>query len=296
MQSLGDIIKQRVDLTKYHALTDELLKNEEIQAFISDNEMNSYQVERSHSNFYDYLKQKEKFKNNTQTVMKGYEPILVLSAGFAEISYQETDESIKKRRNTEISKRLRRNSIILDSTIAKANFDNFKATTQEEHRALEFAQGIAKYYVANGTGNTVLSGTAGTGKSHLAMAILKECLKASDISVIFVSWSEVLRLIKSSFKDKDSKYSPEYFSEIFRNTDLLVIDDLGSEKITEWSEELLTDILDARTKTIITTNLTSEELAQKYHNRLYSRMLRGIGKKGFNFVNIKDKRVSQLPF
>ena len=48
--------------------------------------------------------------------------------------------------------------------------------------------------------------------------------------------------------------------EVFRNTDLLVIDDIGSEKITEWSMSLLTEVLDARTKTIITTNLKSDEI------------------------------------
>ena len=38
------------------------------------------------------------------------------------------------------------------------------------------------------------------------------------------------------------------------------------------------------------------EIRKKYHNRTYSRLFRGIGKKAFNFENIKDKRVSQLPF
>ncbi|MDD0460717.1 hypothetical protein PSZ84_23225, partial [Shigella sonnei] len=66
-------------------------------------------------------------------------------------------------------------------------------------------------------------------------------------------------LIKDSFDNKDSFYSTEYFMEVFRNTDLLVIDDIGSEKITEWSMSLLTEVLDARTKTIITTNLKSDE-------------------------------------
>ena len=92
------------------------------------------------------------------------------------------------------------------------------------------------------------------------MSILKDCLQHTDLTVIFASWSEVLHLIKDSFDNKDSFYSTEYFMEVFRNTDLLVIDDIGSEKITEWSMSLLTEVLDARTKTIITTNLKSDEI------------------------------------
>ncbi|MDT2895542.1 ATP-binding protein [Lactococcus lactis] len=296
MESIGDVIGKFVDMNKFNAMTNKVIAHPEIEKFISENEMTDEEITKSYSKFYEYLKEKEKFDNNEKTAMNGHEPILIMNFGYADVVYRETEEVIKRRKKAEFIKKLNRNSIVRDKTIKKASFKNFKVKTQEEEQALAFAKDIAKYYYTNGEGNTVVSGPAGTGKSHLAMSILKECIVHGDLTVIFASWSEVLHLIKDSFSNKDSFYTQEYFMDIFRNTDLLVIDDIGSEKITDWSMSLLTDVLDARTKTIITTNLNSDELLSKYHNRTNSRIFRGIGKKAFNFKNIKDKRTSQLPF
>lgn len=296
MESIGDVIGKFVDMNKFNAMTNKVIAHPEIEKFISENEMTDDEITKSYSKFYEYLKEKEKFDNNEKTAMNGHEPILIMNYGYADVVYRETEEVIKRRKKAEFIKKLNRNSIVRDKTIKKASFKNFIAKTQEEEQALAFAKDIAKYYYTDGEGNTVVSGPAGTGKSHLAMSILKECIVHGDLTVIFASWSEVLHLIKDSFSNKDSFYTQEYFMDIFRNTDLLVIDDIGSEKITDWSMSLLTDVLDARTKTIITTNLNSDELLSKYHNRTNSRIFRGVGKKAFNFKNIKDKRTSQIPF
>ena len=296
MESIGDAIGKFVDMNKFNAMTNKVIAHPEIEKFISENEMTDEEITKSYSKFYEYLKEKEKFDNNEKTAMNGHEPILIMNYGYADVVYRETEEVIKRRKKAEFIKKLNRNSIVRDKTIKKASFKNFIAKTQEEEQALSFAKEIAKYYYTDGEGNTVVSGPAGTGKSHLAMSILKECIVHGDLTVIFASWSEVLHLIKDSFSNNDSFYTQEYFMDIFRNTDLLVIDDIGSEKITDWSMSLLTDVLDARTKTIITTNLNSDELLSKYHNRTNSRIFRGVGKKAFNFKNIKDKRTSQIPF
>ena len=296
MESIGDVIGKIVDMNKFNAMTNKVIAHPEIEQFISENKMTDEEITKSYSKFYEYLKEKEKFVNNEKTAMNGHEPILIMNYGYADVVYHETEQVIKRRKKSEFIKKLNRNSIVRDKTIKKASFKNFLVKTKEEEQALSFAKEIAKYYYTDGEGNTVVSGPAGTGKSHLAMSILKECIVHGNLTVIFASWSEVLHLIKDSFSNKDSFYTAEYFMDIFRNTDLLVIDDIGNEKITDWSMSLLTDVLDARTKTIITTNLNSSDLLSKYHNRTYSRIFRGVGKKAFNFKNIKDKRTSQLPF
>ena len=189
---------------------------------------------------------------------------------------------------------LERNSIILDETIKDASFDNFKATTEEERKAFNFSKNSSAFYKNGGKGNTILTGRAGTGKSHLAMAILKDFNEHQSVSAMFVSYTQLIRLIKSSFSDKSSRYTQENMLYLLSKPDLLVLDDIGSEKKTEFNEELLTDILETRTSTIITTNYNAKELSQFYNSRTVSRMLRGVGDKAFKFENIKDKRV--LPF
>lgn len=297
MQSIGSVIGKNPKIqSNFKKLVSEIMKDEEIKSFIFENKMTNDQVSRSYSKFFEYIKERDKFLNKQNSAMRGHKPVLVMSDNFATVSYRETGELIKLKKQQKDFKRLNRNSIILDSTIKKATFDNFIAETIEEKNALEFMRKIAEYYKKGGVGNTVLSGPAGTGKSHLSMAVLKECLQNEDVTVLFMSFSEVLDLMKDYFSNKSSIYSPEYFKRLMNEVDLLVIDDIGAEKVTDYSQDVLTKVLDGRTSTIITTNLNSDELQAKYHGRIYSRIFRGVGKKAFNFKNIKDKRVSQLPF
>ena len=132
------------------------------------------------------------------------------------------------------------------------------------------------------------------------MSILKDYLADGEKTALFVSYSHVVRLIKDSFNNRDSMYTQNNMMSLLTSVDLLVIDDIGSENNSDFSEELLTDVLDGRMSTIITTNLSSGELrgsatkSGRYAPRTASRMFKSIGKKAFNFKDIADKRV--LPF
>jgi DNA replication protein DnaC len=220
-------------------------------------------------------------------------------------SANDLSERVKKSVEADILRKtykvLKRDSILSDETIMDAEFDNFNTDgEQEAQRAKQFAESVAAFYIAGGNGNTVLSGLAGTGKSHLAMSIAKaynEACKESGEpkSVMFASWSQVLRKVKESFNYKESKDSPESLLNRLIDADLLILDDIGSEKVTDWSNELLTDLLDGRTRTIITSNLSSKKMQEIYKEpRIVSRILRGIGKRGFTFDELTDKRI--IPF
>ncbi|MFK4914577.1 ATP-binding protein [Lactococcus petauri] len=297
MQSIGSVIGKNPKIKdNFKKLIKKVLDDQEIKDFISEHNMSEDEISRSYSRFFEYVKERDKFNSGEQTLMKGHKPVLVMSDNFATVSYQETEELIRTRKQQKDYTRLNRDSIINDNTVRKATFENFIAETEEEKAALSFMKRIAQYYKKGGTGNTVLSGPAGTGKSHLSMAVLKECLENENTTVLFISFSEMLDLMKDYFGNKSSQYSPEYFKRLMSEVDLLVIDDIGAEKITEYSQDVLTKVLDSRTETIITTNLDSKELRNKYHGRIYSRIFRGIDNKAFNFKDIKDKRVSQLPF
>ena len=242
--------------------------------------------------FNEYLRDNEQFKDFSKK--------LVLNAGYAEVVYKETDESISRKKAHSAINRLKAKSLLLDETIKTATFDNFKIETDEERQAFEFAKNLAEFYKNGGQGNSFMSGPAGSGKSHLSMAILKSYLESGEKTALFVSYSHVVRLIKDSFNNRDSVYTQNNIMSLLTNVDLLVMDDIGSENNSDFSEELLTDVLDGRISTIITTNLSSEELRGnaskkgRYNQRTASRMFRGIGGKAFNFKGIKDKRV--LPF
>ena len=292
MESIADAMDKVIDRDKYAEVTSRILENAEIKAFIEENGMQEREIMKSMPKFNEYLRDNEQFKDFSKK--------LVLNAGYAEVVYKETDESISRKRSHSAINRLKAKSLLLDETIKTATFENFNIETDEEKQAFEFAKNLAEFYKNGGQGNSFMSGPAGSGKSHLSMAILKSYLESGENTALFVSYSHVVRLIKDSFNNRDSVYTQNNIMSLLTNVDLLVMDDIGSENNSDFSEELLTDVLDGRISTIITTNLSSEELRGnankkgRYNQRTASRMFRGIGGKAFNFKGIKDKRV--LPF
>ena len=292
MESIAEAMDKVIDREKYAEVTSRILENVEIKAFIEENSMQEREIMKSMPKFNEYLRDNEQFKDFSKK--------LVLNAGYAEVVYKETDESISRKKAHSAINRLKAKSLLLDETIKTATFENFNIETDEEKQAFEFAKNLAEFYKNGGQGNSFMSGPAGSGKSHLSMAILKSYLESGEKTALFVSYSHVVRLIKDSFNNRDSVYTQNNIMSLLTNVDLLVMDDIGSENNSDFSEELLTDVLDGRISTIITTNLSSEELRGnsrkpgRYNQRTASRMFRGIGGKAFNFKGIKDKRV--LPF
>ena len=292
MESIAEAMDRLIDREKYAEVTSRILENVEIKAFIEENSMQEREIMKSMPKFNEYLRDNEQFKDFSKK--------LVLNAGYAEVVYKETDESISRKKAHSAINRLKAKSLLLDETIKTATFENFNIETDEEQQAFEFAKNLAEFYKNGGQGNSFMSGPAGSGKSHLSMAILKSYLDSGEKTALFVSYSHVIRLIKDSFNNRDSIYTQNNIMSLLTNVDLLVMDDIGSENNSDFSEELLTDVLDGRISTIITTNLSSEELRGnankkgRYNQRTASRMFRGIGGKAFNFKGIKDKRV--LPF
>ena len=292
MESIAEAMDRLIDREKYAEVTSRILENPEIKAFIEENSMQEREIMKSMPKFNEFLRDNEQFKDFSKK--------LVINADYAEVVYKETDESISRKKAHSAINRLKAKSLLLDETIKTATFENFNIETDEEQQAVEFAKNLAEFYKNGGQGNSFMSGPAGSGKSHLSMAILKSYLESGEKTALFVSYSHVVRLIKDSFNNRDSVYTQNNIMSLLTNVDLLVMDDIGSENNSDFSEELLTDVLDGRISTIITTNLSSEELRGnankkgRYNQRTASRMFRGIGGKAFNFKGIKDKRV--LPF
>lgn len=107
-----------------------------------------------------------------------------------------------------------------------------------------------------------LHGNFGSGKSYLVSALFNELAK-KDVKSIIVYFPELLRSLKASFGSEENEFE-ERFEEI-KTVPVLLIDDIGAEKVTEWSrDEILGSILqyrmDAKLPTFFTSNLSISEL------------------------------------
>lgn len=137
----------------------------------------------------------------------------------------------------------------------------------------------------------LFSGPCGVGKTHLAIAVLRDLVREKQVNARFVDETELLRRLQYSYGPD----SPETEREVLRplySVELLVWDDLGAGRPTEWVAETMRTILNYRytrgKQIVFTTNLplkpadrrlprknegTEQNLEERISVPLYSRIM-----------------------
>jgi DNA replication protein DnaC len=104
----------------------------------------------------------------------------------------------------------------------------------------------------------LLFGPHGVGKTHLAVGILKEVIRTKGARGFFFETRELLRLVRETFNRGNQETEMDVLAPVL-DADLLVLDDLGAEKTSEWVQETLGLVVNtrynARRATIFTSNL-----------------------------------------
>lgn len=117
-------------------------------------------------------------------------------------------------------------------------------------------------------------GAVGTGKTYIAYAIAKH---AQEKGVFIPVWNmtELLREIRQDF-DRPNGEKKQLDQEIMDWNKILIFDDIGSEKTTQWVEETFYLIINHRynnmSPTIFTSNLPLSQLSEKIGDRTTSRI------------------------
>src|SRR5437763_5146347 len=118
---------------------------------------------------------------------------------------------------------------------------------------------VEEYPVEN-TG-LLLIGSIGVGKTHLAVGIIKELLVSKGIPCLFYDYRELLKQIQNSYNDSVKATELEVLRPVFES-EVLVLDELGAVKPTEWVWDTVSLILNTRYNdnrtTIITTNFENK--------------------------------------
>ena len=129
-----------------------------------------------------------------------------------------------------------------------------------------------------GTPNVIICGPVGVGKSHLITAFVVEIMKRYLIHVKFIGSAKLLHEIRATYS-AEKEYDAEELMDEYSKAPILVIDDLGVEKPSDWVRETLYLIVDNRYNallpTYITSNRSPKQLAAKLDDRLVSRLLQG---------------------
>ncbi len=168
--------------------------------------------------------------------------------------------------------------------------------------SLEEAKLIAEKFVAafpNVEAGLILEGPSGVGKTHLAAAILQTLVINHGVTGRFVDYRDLLRSIQDSYNPVSESSEMEILRPVL-SADILLLDELGTRRPTDWVRDTVTQILNDRYKheriTLITTNYGDDDanasvptLAERIgpyaRSRLYE-MCRKVTMRGQDFREI----------
>ena len=217
-------------------------------------------------------------------------------------------EQLKRQQEEELRQRMRKIERLFDQSRLGKRFRDrtFEAFEIREYNrkafeiALDYAQNFGRYK-EKGEG-LFITGGYGVGKTHLAAAITNYLIQNKMATVVFGNVTTLLGRLRSAYSD-DSEYEETQILKELYDVDLLVIDDLGKEKPTEWVEEKLYTVINERYENyrpiVVTSNLELEEIEQRLENcggAIVSRiieMCRGIKIVGPDFRKEKLTRGSK---
>ena len=187
------------------------------------------------------------------------------------------DYEIEKRKHfREIINKLYKQNYI-GRKFQNMNFENFNSNTENE-----LAIAIAKDYVnknitSANTNGLIIMGESGVGKTHLAASIANKLIENNKI-VLMGRLTTLLDMIKETFKDNTK--SENELIELYSNVDMIIIDDLGTEKISNWALEKLYTIIENRNENrlpiIITTRFNKQGLIKRFSQCLDEQLVDAI--------------------
>ncbi len=196
----------------------------------------------------------------------------------------------KYQKELELKNKYKENIYLFDlpKEIKEASMKNIDLDDPERFKIIKWLKNFLDTYVPHASNKGLyLTGNFGSGKTYLISAVLNELAK-KDHRVAIIYYPEFLRSLKESFNTPDT-YNEKF--NLIKKIELLLIDDIGAETMTEWSrDEVLGNILQYRMQegltTFFTSNLKVKDLEEHF----------SVSSKGIEKVKAKRivERIKQL--
>lgn len=194
-----------------------------------------------------------------------------------------TDEQKAERKRDAEAKaafeRDRLNTMLRESGIPErvkgCTFANFNATTDAQKFAMQAAMEFAETFKdrAKSGDSLIFAGRPGTGKGHLAAAIMNRLMP--DHLPVYTTCLDMIRSVRETWR-KDSKHSESQVLDELQSVSLLIIDEIGVQYGTDGEQTIIFDVLDRRYRqmcpTIFITNQDKAGFKAFIGERAYDRL------------------------
>ena len=265
-------VGQTLNRTGHHGsgnatdLTKQILADPRVASFIQEHGLSQDQIKRSLPKFNQFLVECRKVKEGDVTyIAKGYEPILTMNEGYADVTYKETRQLKEQQEQEAVSKRI--NLVSLPQSYRKITFADIALDDVARVDTFETLVDFVANYPSPDQKGLYIYGDMGVGKSFMLAAMAHELSETKKVATTIIHYPSFAIDVRNGIKDNSVKEQIDAVKE----AEVLVLDDIGAEQFSSWiRDDVLQVILQYRMieelPTFFTSNYSFADLEAKLSN------------------------------
>ena len=265
-------VGQTLNRTGHHGsgnatdLTKQILADTRVASFIQEHSLSQDEIKRSLPKFNQFLVECRKVKEGDASyIAKGYEPILTMNEGYADVTYKETRQLKEQQEQQAIAKRI--NLVSLPQSYRKITFADIALDDVARVDTFESLVDFVANYPSPDQKGLYIYGDMGVGKSFMLAAMAHELSETKKVTTTIIHYPSFTIDVKNGIKDGTVKEQ----IDAVKQAEVLVLDDIGAEQFSSWiRDDVLQVILQHRMieelPTFFTSNYSFADLEAKLSN------------------------------
>jgi len=245
---------------------EQILADPRVASFIQEHSLSQDEIKRSLPKFNQFLVECRKVKEgDTSYIAKGYEPILTMNEGYADVTYKETRQLKEQQEQQAIAKRI--NLVSLPQSYRKITFADIALDDVARVDTFESLVDFVANYPSLDQKGLYIYGDMGVGKSFMLAAMAHELSETKKVATTIIHYPSFTIDVKNGIKDGSVKEQ----IDAVKQAEVLVLDDIGAEQFSSWiRDDVLQVILQHRMieelPTFFTSNYSFADLEAKLSN------------------------------
>ena len=265
-------VGQTLNRTGHHGsgnatdLTKQILADPRVASFIQEHSLSQDEIKRSLPKFNQFLVECRKVKEGDASyIAKGYEPILTMNEGYADVTYKETRQLKEQQEQQAIAKRIY--LVSLPQSYRKITFADIALEDVARVDTFESLVDFVANYPSPDQKGLYIYGDMGVGKSFMLAAMAHELSENKKVAPDIIQNQSLKIEVKNEIKDVSVKEQ----IDAVKQAEVLVLDDIGAEQFSSWiRDDVLQVILQHRMieelPTFFTSNYSFADLEAKLSN------------------------------